>query len=69
MPEKQGTGRRRLASRGIFTTYFNSDEEAAIVAIAEANGTSRNYVIRMAVRKLVGLPGPELQVPDSIRSH
>jgi hypothetical protein len=47
-------------SRGIYSTYFTKDEEAAIRRIAKDNATSLNYVVRVAVRKLAGLPAPDL---------
>jgi hypothetical protein len=48
--------------RGIYSLYLTEAEEARIKQVAEANGSSVNFVVRVAVRKLLGLKAPALDL-------
>jgi hypothetical protein len=50
-------------SRSIYSVYLTESEEQAVRAIAEENACSVNFVMRSAVRKLLGYPGPTLTMP------
>lgn len=52
--------------RSIYSVYLTESEEEAVRAIAEENATSVNFVMRSAVRKLIGYPGPQLAVPRNL---
>lgn len=40
------------------TAYLSLNERSAIRRIAQHNGTSENYIIRLAIREWLGLPIP-----------
>lgn len=46
--------------RGVYLTHLEAD---VLEQIAEANATSRNFVLRNALRQLAGLPAARLTVP------
>jgi hypothetical protein len=50
----------------IYSAYFDELENAALREVARANGVSPNSVIRVAVRKMLGLPAVTLTLPESI---
>jgi hypothetical protein len=50
----------------IHSSYLDEVEDHAVRAIANANGLSPNKVIRFAVRALLGLPAPQLHIPDGL---
>lgn len=45
-----------------FTTWLSEAERDALDLVAEENGTSANYVVRVAIRRLLQMKAPELQV-------
>lgn len=45
-----------------FTCWISPKERAALQAMAEKNGASANYILRMALRQYIGLPVPQLQM-------
>jgi len=49
--------------RSIYSVYLTEAEEEAVRRVAELNGTAVNFVVRAAVRKLIGLPAPQLEIP------
>jgi hypothetical protein len=49
-------------SRGIYSVYLTEAEEQRIRDIAKLNGSSVNFVVRVAVRKLLGLKTPTLEL-------
>ena len=55
------TGNSTGHRRRIFSVYLTEAEEERILALAEANGTSINFVVRAAVRGLLGMPTPRLE--------
>jgi hypothetical protein len=52
----KASGRRRR----IFSVYLTENEEDRILTVARTNGTSVNFVMRCAVRGLLGMPTPHL---------
>lgn len=47
----------------IKSAYLSEEEEASVIAVARLNGTSQNFVIRVAVRRFLGLPAARLDLP------
>lgn len=45
-----------------FTTWLSEAERDALDLVARENGTSANYVVRVAIRRLLQMNAPELQV-------
>ncbi len=52
-----------MSSR-IHSVYLSEEEELAIREASRLNGTSVNFVLRVAVRRLIGLAAPLLELPD-----
>lgn len=50
----------RPESQRIHSIYLSAEEEQAVRRLAAANGTSVNFVVRVAVRTLLGLPAAQL---------
>jgi hypothetical protein len=48
--------------RGIYSVYLTEAEEERIRELATLNGSSVNFVVRVAVRKLLGLKTPALEL-------
>ena len=44
-----------------FTAYLSADERGALAALAKQHGTSENYLVRLAIRKMVGFSIPEME--------
>lgn len=59
----------RSDNKRIKSVYLDKTEHAAIEAISLANGQSSNAVIRIAVRKLLGLPAVTITVSDELRER
>lgn len=57
----------RKDNERVRSVYFDKREWAAMVDVSNANGQSANAVIRIAVRKLLGLPSVQLTVSDELR--
>lgn len=51
-----------MTSRGIYSVYLAKAEEEKLRELAQRNGTSVNFVVRVAVRKLLGMPTPDVDV-------
>lgn len=45
-----------------FTAYFADAERKGIKALADEHGASENYFVRVAVRKLLGMPTPSYPI-------
>lgn len=52
----------------IYSLYLSEEEEAAVRDVSSLNGTSVNFVIRAAVRQLLGMPSPRLELPAAPES-
>lgn len=48
-----------------FTAWLSESERQGIHALAEKYGTSENYVVRLMVRKALGLPIPAWMNDDT----
>jgi hypothetical protein len=59
----------RPDNKRIRSVYLDKREIEAIEAVSLANGQSSNAVIRIAVRKLLGLPAPIIVVSDELRER
>ena len=55
-------------SRGIYSVYLSEAEEKRVVELAKENGVSKNFVVRIAVRKLLGLSTVELALTKPTNS-
>lgn len=49
-------------TKRIYSIYLTAAEEERIRQLAELNGSSVNFVVRVAVRKLLGLKTPTLDL-------
>lgn len=52
----------------VYSCYLDELENGAVRAIATANGVAPNAVIRVAIRKLLGLPSVDVTIPDDVRA-
>lgn len=52
-----------------FTAWMSESERDAIDAVAKENNTSVNYVVRIAIRRLLGLPSPLLHVTTETKDE
>lgn len=57
----------REDNKRIKSVYLDKREWEVIDKVATANGQSPNAVIRIFVRRGLGLPAPQITVPDEIR--
>lgn len=55
-------------SQTIHSVYLSAEEEELVREVAEVNGTSVNFVIRTAVRRLLERPAPQLALPERATS-
>lgn len=51
----------------VYSCYLDELENAAVRTTAAANGVAPNAIIRWAVRQLLGLPHPAVEIPDNVR--
>lgn len=54
------------APQRIYSLYLSEEEEAAVREVARLNGTSINFVVRAAVRQLLGKPSARLELPGTL---
>ncbi len=59
----------RPDNKRIKSVYLDAREHAVIEAVALANGQSPNAVIRIFVRKGLGLPAPTITISDEQRER
>jgi hypothetical protein len=52
----------------VYSCYLDELENAAVRSVANANGVAPNAIIRWAVRALLGLPHPDVKIPDDVRA-
>lgn len=52
----------------VYSTYLDELENGVVRAVASANGVAPNAIIRIAVRKLFGLPSIDVTIPDDVRA-
>lgn len=52
-----------------FTAYISQDEREGIKKLADKSGTSDNYVVRTAIRNILGLPVHVLHVTNDTDSE
>jgi hypothetical protein len=52
-----------------FTAWLSRTESDMLSAQARRKGTSKNYLVRLAIREMLGLPAPETLETDKPESQ
>jgi hypothetical protein len=49
--------------------WLTDQEERLVKQLAEVNAASVNMVMRIALRQLLGLPAPKLELPERVETR